>query len=72
MSGATRFFNAKKGGNNMECNHGRIKSVNCRLFCEICGEELPAEYLTGKRPQAAEQAENGQKTPKKTTRKRKA
>ena len=56
MSGETRFFNAKKGGNNMECNHGRIKSVNCRIFCDICGAELPADWLTGKNTPAQDNA----------------
>ena len=32
----------------MVCNHDRIKSVNCVLFCDICGEKLPADFLTGK------------------------
>jgi hypothetical protein len=58
----------------MACNHGRIKSVNCRIFCDICGEELPAEYLTDhKEPEAAKPvkpAENAPETAKKTTKKR--
>ena len=73
MSGETRFFNAKKGGNNMECNHGRIKSVNCRIFCDICGVELPADYVPGKSSpapdNAAETPKEGQETPKKARRK---
>lgn len=56
----------------MTCTHERIKSVNCRIYCDICGAELPLEYLTGKRPQTADQPENVQETPKKATRKRKA
>lgn len=63
-----------KGGNNMECNHGRIKSVNCRIFCDICGAELPADYLIGKHKtepaKAAETHEKPQETAKKTTRKK--
>ena len=56
----------------MDCNHERIKSVNCRIFCDICGAELPAEYLTGKHPPTAEPPADGQETAKKPTRKRKA
>jgi hypothetical protein len=56
----------------MECNHGRIKSVNCRIYCDICGVELPLEFLTEKHPSSDTPPENGQETPKKTTRKRKA
>ena len=58
----------------MGCTHERIKSVNCILYCDICGEKLPADYLTGKHStkpaQAAETPEKGEKT--KPTRKRKA
>ena len=32
----------------MACKHERIKSVNCHIFCDICGEELPIDYLVGK------------------------
>ena len=32
----------------MACNHERIKSVNCVIFCDICGEKLPVDYLVGK------------------------
>ena len=56
----------------MECNHERIKSVNCRIFCDICGAELPADYLTGKRMPTAEQTKKEHETEKKPTRKRKA
>ena len=60
----------------MECNHGRIKSVNCRIYCDICGAELPVDFVPGKdsttTKQAAETPTEGQETPKKTTRKRKA
>lgn len=56
----------------MACKHERIKSVNCRIYCDICGVELPAERLTEKHPSADGQPENGQETPKKGTRKRKA
>ena len=56
----------------MACTHERIKSVNCRIFCDICGAELSLEYLTKKHTSADEQPAEGQETPKKTTRKRKA
>lgn len=59
----------------MKCNHERIKSVNCVLYCDICGEKLPADWLTGKHStepaKAAESPENGQKTATKTTRRKK-
>ena len=32
----------------MACNHERIKSVNCVIYCDICGEKLPVDYLAGK------------------------
>lgn len=57
----------------MACTHERIKSVNCRIFCVLCGAELPAEYLTGKTYSGEqEQPAKAQETPKKATRKRKA
>lgn len=62
-----------KGGIGMGCTHDRIKSVNCHIFCDICGAELPVEYLTRKTYTGEqEQPEKAQETPKKTTRKRKA
>ena len=56
----------------MTCTHERIKSVNCRIFCVLCGAELPAEFLTRKNTGEKEQPAKAQETPKKTTRKRKA
>ena len=57
----------------MACNHERIKSVNCVLFCDICGEKLPAGFVPGKSSpepvKAAESPEKGHET-KKTTRKK--
>ena len=41
----------------MACEHKRIKSVNCRIFCDICGEELPIDYLIGKDRIASQNAE---------------
>ncbi len=50
----------------MSCKHERIKSVNCVIFCDICGEKLPIDYLVGKSriadQNAAEQAEKPQET----------
>ena len=59
----------------MECKHERIKSVNCRIFCDICGVELPAGFIPGKHTpepeQAAEPAEKpAKKAATKTTRKK--
>ena len=57
----------------MACNHERIKSVNCVIYCDICGEKLPIDYLVGKdrikEQTAAEPAEKPQE--KKTTRRKK-
>ena len=59
----------------MVCKHERVKSVNCVLFCDVCGAELPADFLTGKystkEQKAAETPENAVKTEaKKPTRKK--
>lgn len=58
----------------MSCEHKRIKSVNCRIFCDICGEELPIDYLIGKDRIAAQNAEKPEEKAaepaKKTTRKK--
>ena len=54
----------------MECNHERIKSVNCVKFCVDCGKELPPDFLPGKPAQAAEQPAEPQETAKRTTRKK--
>ena len=40
----------------MACKHERIKSVNCVIFCDICGEQLPVDYLVGKGRIAAQKA----------------
>ena len=40
----------------MACNHERIKSVNCVIYCDICGEKLPVDYLVGKDRIAAQKA----------------
>ena len=40
----------------MACNHERIKSVNCVIYCDICGERLPVDYLVGKDRIAAQKA----------------
>lgn len=58
----------------MACAHERIKSVNCVIFCDICGAQLPIDYLVGKdriaNQEAAEPAEKPQETAKKSTRKK--
>jgi len=33
----------------MNCNHEKIKSVNCEIFCLFCGEKLPIDYLVAKK-----------------------
>ena len=58
----------------MACKHERIKSVNCVIYCDICGEKLPIDYLVGKdriaKQKAEEPAKEAQEQPKKTTRKK--
>ena len=55
----------------MGCNHERLRTVGDRLFCKICGEELPLEFLTGERRQAKNPPADV-KTDKPTPRKRTA
>ena len=58
----------------MACEHKRIKSVNCVIYCAECGEKLPVDYLVGKsriaEQEAAKTPGEAQETPKKTTRKK--
>ena len=59
----------------MSCEHKRIMSVNCVIYCAECGEKLPVDYLVGKsriaEQKAAETPEMPVKTEtKKTTRKK--
>ena len=58
----------------MECKHEEIMCRNCVKICLKCGKELPADFGTNKPvPKAKEAAEtpvNGEKTAKKTTRKK--
>lgn len=66
----------------MECKHERIKSVNCVIYCDICGAKLPIDYLVGKdrikaqkaaktpaEPQEIEEPKEAPKATKKTTKK---
>ena len=58
----------------MACTHPRIKSVNCVISCELCGEILPIDYLVGKDRIAAQKAadtEPQEKAVKKTTARKK-
>ena len=59
----------------MSCEHKRLKSVNCVIYCAECGEKLPVDYLVGKsrieEQKAAETPAEPQKSePKKATRKK--
>lgn len=56
----------------MACEHTRIMTVNCKVFCADCHEELPIDYLVGKDRVAAQNAEKPAEKPaeKKTTRKK--
>ena len=40
----------------MDCKHERLMSVNCHIFCQVCGKELPIDYLVGKDRIAAQNA----------------
>lgn len=40
----------------MNCNHEKIKSVNCEIFCLFCGEKLPIDYLAAKARIAAQKS----------------
>ena len=56
----------------MSCKHEKLKSVNCHIYCQICGEELPIDYLVGKdRIKAQEEAAEPAEPVKKTTRRKK-
>ena len=47
----------------MACNHERIKSVNCEIFCDVCGAKLPVDYLLiGKERLADQKAAEPQET----------
>ena len=54
----------------MQCEHKRIKSVNCRYFCIDCGEELPESVVFAQKPGKNPDAD--QSAGKTTTRKRHA
>ena len=57
----------------MNCEHKRIMSRNCELFCVDCGERLPDDFLTANK--AVEPPRNpgdGKGTGKSTGRKRTA
>ena len=69
------FLMPTKGGQIMSCEHKRLKSVNCVIYCAECGEKLPVDYLVGKsrieEQKAAETPAEPQEKPiKKTTRKK--
>lgn len=54
----------------MDCKHEEIMCRNCVKICLKCGKELPADFVPGKPSTVTETPENGQETPKKTTRKK--
>ena len=48
----------------MNCKHEKIKSVNCKIFCLYCGEELPIDYIIGKKKiEQQNTQENGENPP---------
>ena len=52
----------KKGGKLMACKHERVKSVNCELFCLVCGEKLPGDFF---KPPAEAPTQEAEKKPAK-------
>ena len=57
----------------MGCAHEHLRTVNNRLYCKDCGEELPLEYLTGEQKQAKNppvEEKTGKAPAKKTTAKK--
>jgi hypothetical protein len=55
----------------MACNHERIKSVNCVIYCCDCGAELPIDYRVGReRIEQQKAAEQPAEQPKKRGRKK--
>lgn len=38
----------------MFCEHKRLKSVNCVLYCADCGEQMPVQSATGGPPEILE------------------
>lgn len=56
----------------MACTHERIKSVNCILFCDICGEKLPADFFAMKKPKKEEKAAETPVEPQETATKKTA
>lgn len=47
----------------MACEHKRIMSVNCEIFCMDCHEKLPIDYMVAKE-RIAEQKEEPAEEPK--------
>ena len=50
----------------MACKHERIKTVNCVVFCDVCGEQLPIDYLVGKSRIAEQKAAETPAEPQET------
>ena len=73
MSGESRFFDAKKGGQIMGCKHERLMTVGFKWFCVDCGEELNPAVLFGKKEQGQNppaEEQTGKPTAKKTAAKK--
>lgn len=49
----------------MACKHERVKSVNCELFCLVCGEKLPGDFLKPPAKAPAQEAEPTKKPARK-------
>ena len=74
-SGGSRFFDAKKGGQIMGCDHKRLKTVGFDWFCADCGEQLDPAVLFGKKEQGQNppaEEQTGKPTEKKTAAKKAA
>lgn len=47
----------------MACKHERIKCVNCVKSCMICGEILPDDFFTKKKPKKEKPVEKPAEVP---------
>ena len=50
----------------MDCKHEKLKSVNCVIFCDVCGQKLPIDYLAGKSRIAEQKDEEPAEKPEET------
>ena len=53
----------------MACEHKRIMSVNCEIFCMDCHEKLPIDYMVAKERIAEQEEPKEAPKTKRTTKK---